>query len=101
MTGRWPYLDRCVQSVVAVKVQASVFDRMLGHFVTGCMVGASGPANVTAQRRGEGSDVDVASDRDRPDVSGCKTEARGALWKRPNSGIAASGHLTVLRLVTT
>ena len=37
-----------VRSVVAVKVQASVFDRMVGHFVTGHMVGASSPADVAA-----------------------------------------------------
>ena len=32
-TRRWPQLDRCVQSVEAVKMLASVFDRTLGHFM--------------------------------------------------------------------
>ena len=80
---------------------ASVFDRTLGHFVIGRWVGVSGPTDVATQRRGEGLDADAASDRDRPDASGRKTEARGALWKRPDSGIAVSGHLTVLRPVAT
>ena len=64
MTGRWPQRDRCVRSVAAVKAQASVFDQTLGHFVTGCSVGVFGPADVVAQRRGEGLDDDAASDRD-------------------------------------
>ena len=64
MTGHWPQLDQRVRSVEAVKALASVFDRTLGHFVTGRMVGASGPANVVAQRRGEGPNADAASDRD-------------------------------------
>ena len=42
-----------------------------------------------------------ASDHGGPDASGRKTEARGALWKRSDSGVAASGHLTVLRPVAT
>ena len=54
----------------AVKTLASVFDRMLGHFMTGRMMGASSPADVAAQRRGEGSNTDVVSDHDRPDASG-------------------------------
>ena len=34
-TGCWPQLDRRVRSMEAVKMMASVFDRTLGHFVTG------------------------------------------------------------------
>ena len=63
----------------AVKTLVSVFDRTLGHFVTGRGVGASGPADVATQRRGEGPDADVASDHDRLDVSGHKTKAQRAL----------------------
>ena len=33
------------------------------------------------------------SDHDSPEVSGCKTEARGALWKRPDSGGGVSGNM--------
>ena len=69
MTGRWPQLDRRVRLVAAVKAQASVFDRMLGHFVTGHVVGASGPTDVVVQRRGKGLDVDAASDHDLLDAS--------------------------------
>ena len=36
--------------------------------MTGRGVGASCPADVAAQRRGEGPDAVVASDHDRPDV---------------------------------
>ena len=41
---------------------------------------------------GEGLDSGAVSDRDSPDMSCRKTEARGALWKRPDSGWYASGH---------
>ena len=34
----------------SVKTLASVFDRTLGHLVTGCWKGASGPTNVAAHR---------------------------------------------------
>ena len=34
----------------AVKTLASVFDRMLGHFVTRRVMGASGPADVAVHR---------------------------------------------------
>ena len=70
MTGRWPPLDRCVQSMAAVKAQASVFDRTLGHFVTGRMVGVFGPTDVATQRRGEGLTADAMSDCDLLDASG-------------------------------
>ena len=53
----------------AVKTMASVFDQTLGHFMTGCVVGAFGPANVAAPKRGEGPDADSVSDRDLPDTS--------------------------------
>ena len=53
MTRRWPKLDRRIRSVAALNAQASVFDRTLGHFVTERWVGASGPTDVVAQRRGE------------------------------------------------
>ena len=69
-TGRWSQLDRSVRSVEAVKTLASVFDRTLGHFMTGHGVGASGPADVAAQRRGEGPNTVVASNHDRPNTSG-------------------------------
>ena len=69
MTGRWPQLDRRVRSVAALKAHASVYDRTLGHFMTGRMVGAFGPAEVAVQRR-EGPDADAASDRDLPDAFG-------------------------------
>ena len=52
-----------------VKAQASVFDQMLGHFMTGRWVGASGPTDV-AMRRREGPDADAAFDHDRPDMFG-------------------------------
>ena len=42
-TGRW-------RSMEAVKMLASVFDRTLGHFVTGRWRGTSGPADVAAYR---------------------------------------------------
>ena len=41
---------------------------------------------------GEGLDLGAASDHDHPDAFGHKTEARGALWKRPDSGNGTSGH---------
>ena len=50
MTGRWPQLDRRVWSVEAVKTLASVFDRMLGHFVIGRWLAASGLADVAAHK---------------------------------------------------
>ena len=62
-------LGSCVQSVAEENMQASVFDQTLGHFMTGRVVGASGTADVAAQRRGEGPDTEVASDRDLPDAS--------------------------------
>ena len=70
MTGRWPQLDRRIRSVAALNAQASVFDRTLGHFVTGHWVGAFGLADMATQRRGEGPDADAASDRDLPDAFG-------------------------------
>ena len=39
----------------------------------------------------EGPDSGAASDHDQPDASGRKTEAWGALWKRPDSEARASG----------
>ena len=50
MTGRWPRLDRGIQSVEAAKKLASVSDRMLGHLVIGCWRGASGSIDVAAHR---------------------------------------------------
>ena len=50
MTGRWPRLDRRVQSVEAAKTLASVSDRTLGHLVTGCWRVVSGPADVVVHR---------------------------------------------------
>ena len=48
MTERWPRLDRCVRSVEATKMLASVSDRTLGHLVTerwrvasGCLCGSA------------------------------------------------------------
>ena len=48
--GHWSKLDRSVRSVEVVKTLASVFDQTLDHFVTGCWLGASGPADVAAQK---------------------------------------------------
>ena len=56
-TGRWSRSDRTlgsyVWSVAIESEQASVFDRTLGHFITGRWVAVFGPTNVEAQRRGE------------------------------------------------
>jgi hypothetical protein len=40
---------------------------------------------------GEGPDPSAASNHVSPDASGYKTEAQGALWKRPDSVARASG----------
>jgi hypothetical protein len=40
---------------------------------------------------GEGPNVGAAFDRDSLDMSDRKTEAQGALWKRPDSSGGASG----------
>ena len=52
-TGCWPQLDRRVWSVV-VKMLASVFDLMLGHFVIGRWLAAFSPADGAAH---SGDDV--------------------------------------------
>ena len=75
-----------------VKALALVFDWTLGHFVTGCGVGASGPADVGMQRRGDGSDAVAASDRDRKDASGRSRVALGALWTRSDGAPRTPGH---------
>jgi hypothetical protein len=48
---------------------------------------------------GKGPDSGAASDHDSPDASDRKTEAQGALWKRPDSGGGASGHGAEVRPV--